>query len=158
MTGSSFRSPVSAEIADRLAAELQPLVLDLIDLSLQLKHAHWNLRGAVFVPLHEQLDGLHESVLGAADALAERQVMIGHAVDGLARSFTERSRLNPLPVRFLPSQEVIEDISNRLARVIELLRHGIEITGALDPITQDLLIGTTAGLEKHLWMLQAQQL
>jgi starvation-inducible DNA-binding protein len=66
--------------------------------------------------------------------------------------------LNPLPVRFLPSQEVIEDISNRLGRAIELLRHGIEVTGVLDPITQDLLIGITAELEKHLWMLQAQQL
>lgn len=158
MSGSDFKSPLTAEFASRVAAILQPIVFDLLDLSLQLKHVHWNLRGALFMPLHAQLDGIHATVSEAADGVAERQVMLGHPVDGQSASVASRSHLNALHVRFLPSQEVIEDMSNRLLRVIVLVRDGVHATGALDPVTQDLLIGVAAGLEKHLWMLQAQQL
>jgi starvation-inducible DNA-binding protein len=158
VSGSDFKSPLTADLASRVAAILQPIVFDLLDLSLQLKHVHWNLRGALFMPLHAQLDTIHATVSEAADGVAERQVMLGHPVDGQSASVAARSHLNALHVRFLPSQEVIEDMSNRLLRVIVLVRDGVHATGDLDPVTQDLLIGVAAGLEKHLWMLQAQQL
>lgn len=158
MSGSDFKSPLTEDIASRLAAILQPIVFDLLDLSLQLKHVHWNLRGALFTPLHAQLDAIHAAVGEAADGVAERQIMIGHPVDGQSASVAAHSHLNALHVRFLPSQEGIEDMSNRLLRVIVVVRDGIHATGELDPVTQDLLIGIAAGLEKHLWMLQAQQL
>lgn len=158
MTASFFRSPLSDDVTSKLASILQPIVTDLLVLGLQTKHAHWNVRGALFVPLHEQLDKIHETISDAADSVAERQVMIGHPVEGQAVSISKNSTLNPLRSNFLSCQEVVDDISNRLLSITESLRRGIAETGELDPVTQDLLIGITAELEKHLWMLQAQQL
>jgi starvation-inducible DNA-binding protein len=41
---------------EAIGAELQGVLIDLIDLSLLGKQAHWNLYGAHFRPLHLQLD------------------------------------------------------------------------------------------------------
>jgi starvation-inducible DNA-binding protein len=140
------------------AAILQPLLVDITDLSLLLKHAHWNVRGALFQPLHEQLDDIVETARDASDEIAERIVTLGYPADGLVQSIASATRLNPLHKRFLPTQEVIEEICNRIHRVVEWLREAIEKTGDLDPVTQDMLIGICGPLEKHLWMLQSQQL
>lgn len=137
---------------------LQPLVVDLIDLGLHVKHAHWNVRGALFLPVHEQLDKIYETVLEAVDELAERQITLGYPVDGQSKTVAANSRLSPIRTHFLPSQEVVEEISNRLERVISFLREALDAVGDLDPITQDMLIRNTGALEKHLWMLQSQQL
>ena len=40
---------------------------------------------------------------------------------------------------------------------IDALRSSIEKLGDLDPITEDLCIAISGSLEKHLWMLQAQE-
>jgi starvation-inducible DNA-binding protein len=40
--------------------------------------------------------------------------------------------------------------------VIERVRERIEVTGPADAVTQDLLIGLTAELEKQSWMFQAE--
>lgn len=158
MTASFFRSALSDEVTSKLAGILQPVVTDLISMGLLTKHAHWNVRGALFVPLHEQLDKLHDTISDAADEVAERHVILGHPVEGQAAAISKNATLNPLRSNFLSCQEVVEDVSNRLLALIELLRRSIEETGELDPVTQDLLIGITSELEKHLWMLQAQQL
>jgi starvation-inducible DNA-binding protein len=158
MSGSQFRSPVDAGRAQKTVGLLQPLLTDLSDLALQLKHAHWNVRGALFLPIHEQLDRIVETVREAADEVAERIVTLGHPANGLAQAIAAESRLNPLRMQFLPSQEVIEALSARLDSVIQFLRVAIAATGELDPVSQDLLIGVAASLEKHLWMLQSQHL
>lgn len=158
MSGSQFRSMFDNDKANATATLLQPLLTDITDLSLLLKHAHWNVRGALFQPLHEQLDVIVETARDASDEIAERMVTLGVPADGLVQSIASSTRLNPLHKRFLPTQEVIEEISNRIYRVIEFLREAIEKTGDLDAVTQDMLIGICGPLEKHLWMLQSQQL
>lgn len=158
MSGSQFRSPVEADKASKVVKLLQPLLTDLSDLAMLLKHAHWNVRGALFLPLHEQLDKIVDTVREAADEIAERIVTLGEPADGLTQSVAANSRLNPLRVEFLPTAEVVETISGRLDTVNKFLRGAVDESGELDPITQDMLIGITAEMEKHLWMLQSQHL
>ena len=137
---------------------IQPILTDLSDLGLLLKHAHWNVRGALFLSIHEQLDSIANTVRDSADEIAERIVTLGHPADGLVQSVAAGTRLNPLRAQFLPTQEVIEAISSRIHTVTSFLRQAIDDTGDVDPVTQDMLIGITGQLEKHLWMLQSQQL
>jgi starvation-inducible DNA-binding protein len=158
MAGSQFRPPLDGDRTFKIVEQLQPLLNDFNDLAMLLKHAHWNVRGALFLPLHEQLDTITDTVRDASDEIAERMVMLGHPADGLVQSVAAATRLNPLRVQFLATQEVIEAISSRLHTVINFLRQAIGETGDVDPITQDMLIGITAQLEKHLWLLQSQQL
>ncbi len=158
MAGSQFRSPIDGDQTMKIAEKLQPLLNDLSDLAMLLKHAHWNVRGALFLPLHEQLDAIADTVRDAVDEIAERIVTIGHPADGLVQSIAAGTRLNPMRAQFLATQEVIEGISSRLHTVTTFLRQAIDETGDVDPVTQDMLMGITGQLEKHLWMLQSQQL
>lgn len=158
MSASKFLSPLAEDKADQVAEQLQPILFDSIDLALILKQAHWNVRGALFVPLHEQLDKIEATVQESVDDLAERLVTIGHPANGLSKNVASASRLNPIRTQFLPTQEVIHEISGRLHTLIGFFRGAIEAVGEIDPVTEDLLIGITSELEKHLWMLQSQQL
>src|SRR5262245_47677998 len=76
---------------------LQQALVDLIDLSLLAKQAHWNVYGRFFTPLHRQLDETVHTAREASDLLAERAMAIGVAPDGRAETVHRKTRLPSLP-------------------------------------------------------------
>src|SRR5262245_39282905 len=50
---------------------------DALDLALQAKQAHWNVKGPTFIALHELFDTVVDEVFEYADDLAERAVQLG---------------------------------------------------------------------------------
>ena len=56
----------AAEVADAL----QDRLLALIDLTLTLKHIHWNVVGPTFISVHEMLDPQYAGVSGMVDDVA----------------------------------------------------------------------------------------
>lgn len=49
-----------------VAVELQSMLVDLLDLSLIGKHAHWNVEGRMFRSVHQELDCPRTPVLTAS--------------------------------------------------------------------------------------------
>ncbi len=47
-------------------------------------------------------------------------------------------------------------MAERLLKVTASARSGLLRLGELDPVSQNIVIGILAVLEKHLWMIQAQ--
>ena len=152
------RSILSAESTNKVASELQQRLVDLIDLALQLKQAHWAVVGRGFQPVHEQLDSILDDVRDASDEVAERVATLGVAPDGRAATVASSSKLPAREGGFMDYQSTVTSVAELLHATISGLRESIEPLGDLDPITEDLLIGISAGLEKHFWMLQAQEL
>ena len=68
------RAPVRA--TPELAASLQAVLVDLIELTLQAKHAHWNVVGADFKAVHELLDLVVDTARRGADDIAERMLAL----------------------------------------------------------------------------------
>ena len=64
-----------------------------IDLQLQMKQAHWNVKGPSFIGLHELFDKIDEAVEGYVDMIAERIVQLGGIAEGTVRVAASRSRL-----------------------------------------------------------------
>jgi starvation-inducible DNA-binding protein len=58
---------------------------DVLDLSLQAKQAHWNVKGPSFIALHELFDEVVKELGEYADDLAERAVELGGTALGTAR-------------------------------------------------------------------------
>ena len=56
----------------KLSDNLQRVLVDLIELHLQGKQAHWNVVGTNFRDLHLQLDDLVDFAREASDTVAER--------------------------------------------------------------------------------------
>ena len=79
------------------------------------------------------------------------------APDGLAKTVADSAKLKSMNVAFASASDTIKTVAQLLDTTVQGLRSSIEVMGDLDPITEDLLIGISAGLEKHLWMVQAQE-
>jgi len=135
---------------------LTPILADLIDLSLQGKQAHWNVRGRDFQTVHEQLDLIVTAVRLSYDEVAECIVTLGGSADGGAAQIAKGSRLPPFPTGLVSDSAAVEEILARLDKVVDGLRQGIGELDGVEPVTQDLLIATAAGIEKQAWMLRAK--
>lgn len=117
----------------------------------------WNVTGRHFRSLHAQLDELTDQVRAAADNVAERAVAIGYSPDGRAVMVAKESPLADVPEGRIADITAIELMVAVLATVTSRMRLRVERLGELDAVTQDVLIGVLAGLEKQQWMLSAQQ-
>lgn len=154
---SAKRSVLSPEAKEKVAPLLQGALVDLIDLALQCKQAHWNLSGPNFRAVHLQLDEIIDQVRMASDDVAERLVTIGFVADGRAATVAQSSGLAAFPEGEVSVPETIALISDRLAACAKNMVERIDALGEVDPVSQDLLIGITAPIEKQLWMLQSQE-
>jgi starvation-inducible DNA-binding protein len=151
-TTSALRSNVR-----ELAPTLQGVLADLIDLSLLGKHAHWNVEGLTFQPLHRHLDELVDDWRRLADDVAERAAAIGFSPDGRVEALIRADNPDALPAGKLLARLVIERLSDRVAVAIDRARTAMGEAAVRDAVTEDLLIGVVATLEKHHWMLRAHR-
>ena len=153
----TISSPLSDEARKVTGDALQGAVVDLIDLSLQAKQAHWNLVGPHFRSLHLQLDEVVDIARQHTDTLAERAIAIGANPDGRAETVAKSTPGDQVPDGYLKDRDVVAAFVALLGRIAERLRVRIVETAEPDPVTQDLLIAAAQDIEQQHWMFQAQQ-
>jgi len=141
---------------EQVGARLQDALVDLIALGLNAKQAHWHVHGTQFLPVHEQLDLLADDTRQWADLVAERSVALGVPVDGRAETVAADSGVGAFPLGFVEDAKAVALLRDQTEAAIARLRAGMRVLGELDPVSEDLVIEVARGLEKHLWMLQAQ--
>ena len=66
---------------------------DAIDLHLQAKQAHWNIKGPNFVGLHELFDRVAAQAVEYSDLIAERAVALGGVARGTLQAVSAQSQL-----------------------------------------------------------------
>ncbi|GAB3281982.1 Dps family protein [Parasphingorhabdus pacifica] len=151
-----INSPLTNSDRDVTAKTLQGTLLDLVDLHLMAKQAHWNVVGKQFRDVHLQLDELVTAARNFADDVAERIATIGASPDGRSSTVAEGSGIPDMGKGWKNDREVIEAIVSALGELIRRLRSRIDETDKTDLVTQDLLITISSELEKSHWMWQAQ--
>ncbi|MCE6996828.1 DNA starvation/stationary phase protection protein [Saccharothrix sp. S26] len=157
----SQKSPITSPLSDAdkasVGAVLQATLVDLVDLSLVAKQAHWNVVGKNFRSVHLQLDELVTTARTYTDEVAERAAALGISPDGKAKTVAAGSGVPDFPSGWLKEDEVVTAVVTALAELIGRLRARIDETDKSDLVTQDLLIEITKNLEQAHWMWQAQQ-
>ena len=149
------RPLLDAAAASAICNALQGSLTDLIDLSLLLKQAHWNIVGPSFRSIHLQLDEIVAGVREGSDEIAERMAQIGVAPDGRSGVVANTTRLSPYPEGFVSDAETVTQTVDAMATAIEGLRATRATVAEHDPVTEDLVISVIRPLEKHLWMMQS---
>jgi len=142
--------------AKNAAAELRPLLLDLVALSLHTKQAHWNVTGPYFSPLHALFDAMTDEARLWYDDVAERIRALGEAADGRVSSVARGSGAEEMPGGEIPGEKAVALLLDRVEGIAARARARIGRLGDLDPVSQDMVIGIVNGLEKQAWMLRAQ--
>jgi starvation-inducible DNA-binding protein len=140
-----------------VGADLENTLIELTDLHLRAKQAHWNVVGRHFRQVHLHLDELTEEMRAAADLVAERAISIGYPVDARPGTVAKSSPLPEFPAGQVIDDEVVTLITEALADVCGTVRKRVEHTEELDPASQDLLISVLQTLEKQHWMFAAQK-
>jgi starvation-inducible DNA-binding protein len=140
--------------------ELIPLInqrlADALDLQLQLKQAHWNVKGPNFIGLHELFDDIDESVEGYVDLIAERIVQLGGIAEGTARVVAGRSRLDEYPLAIADGTAHVEAVARGLSTFGKEARATIdEATTLGDADTADIFTEVSRGIDKWLWFVEA---
>ncbi len=150
------KSTLSDEARKIVGDALQGTLVDMLDLSLVAKQVHWNIVGPRFRSVHLQLDDVVGTARTYADTVAERASAVGVSADGRAETVAKTSGLATVKDGWVNDKDAVDVLIAGLGAVIVRLRERIKATDVPDPVTQDILIGLCAELEKHHWMFQAE--
>lgn len=139
-----------------LNALLNQRLADSIDLQMQLKQAHWNVKGPSFIGLHELFDSIARSVDTYTDQIAERIAQLGGVAQGTVRVSASRSRLPEYPLDIAQGSSHVEAVARALSLFARETRRTIEESqGMDDPLTADLFTDISRGIEKSVWFVEA---
>lgn len=147
-----LREPVRREVGH----ELEAVLLELIDLSLLGKQLHWSLSGPLVPVLHRHLDELVQCWHELADKAAERAIAIGYWPDGQADAVAAHDEHAAVARGPVEDQAVVSLLVQFLAAVTERTRGRLSRLGALDVVSQQVLIEVVRELEQQLWIMRAQ--
>jgi starvation-inducible DNA-binding protein len=152
------KNPLPQESREQLVLLLNSRLASAIDLQLQAKHAHWNVKGPNFIGLHELFDKVAATASSIVDELAERAVQLGGSARGTLQGVVRDTKLRPYPPTIANGSDHVEALSHALAAFGSQVREGIEIADECgDPASADLLTGMAEEIEKQLWFVEAHQ-
>lgn len=145
------------ETAAGVAQLLGPLVVELTALSITGKQAHWHVRGANFVPVHELLDSIVSNARDWTDLAAERIVALGAPLDVTVATVARDTATGAFPAGFVSTEDAIAEFLKHMDIVIAKGRDIIRPLGELDETSQDIAIEIQRGLEKDRWFLDSSR-
>ncbi len=127
-----------------------------IDLQMQMKQAHWNVKGPSFIALHELFDKAHEEVEGYVDIIAERIVQFGGIAHGTVRNSAASTELAEYPVAISEGPAHVEAVARALSTFGSEVRNMIcEANELEDAGTADIFTEISRGIDKMLWFVEA---
>jgi starvation-inducible DNA-binding protein len=129
---------------------------DAIDLHLQAKQAHWNIKGPNFVGLHALFDQVAARANEYSDLIAERAVALGGVARGTLQAVSAQSQLREYPLEVGDWRAHVQSMQDALATFGRGVRKAIDDATALnDADTADLFTEISRGVDKSLWMVEA---
>ena len=144
------------QASTKLSGNLQRVLVDLIELHLQGKQAHWNVVGTNFRDLHLQLDELVDFAREASDTIAERMRALDAVPDGRSDTVAGSTTLPQFPAYEHSTDEVVDLITGRIYATVDTLRAVHDAVDADDPSTADILHQLIDGLEKLAWLIKSE--
>lgn len=151
-----FASGLEDNTAKQMVGLLNENLARMIDLSLAVKQAHWNLRGPGFIAVHELLDEVYARLQELGDEMAERAVILGGIAEGTTQVVAKQTTLDPYPVEEKDIDAHLTALTERFKAVGAHLREAIDTAGeAGDEDTTDLFTGASRSVDKDAWFIGA---
>jgi starvation-inducible DNA-binding protein len=147
---------ISLQRRTELNTLMNQRLADAVDLQMQMKQAHWNVKGPSFIGLHELFDKVDEAVESYVDMIAERIVQLGGVAEGTVRVSAARSRLAEYPLAIAEGMAHVEAVARALSTFGQAARSTINEADELDDAdTADLFTEISRGIDKWLWFVEA---
>lgn len=140
----------------QLGENLQAVLVDLIELAMQGKQAHWNVVGRNFRDTHLQLDEIIEAAREFSDTVAERMRALHAVPDGRSDVVAATTTLPEYPQGEIDTSETIDLITVRIEAVVHTMRDVHDDVDEADPTSADILHAIIEKLEQFAWMVSAE--
>ncbi len=134
---------------------LQERLAALLDLSLTLKHIHWNVVGPNFVSVHEMLDDMVAKVRPMSDDVAERLRTLGGIPRGTPKAVVDTRTWEDYPLDQDDAISHLRALDAVYDGVIEDHRKVVAAAADVDPVTEDMFIAQVAELELMQWFVRS---
>lgn len=146
---------MSQEAGNKTAKLLQERLSSLIDLSLTLKHIHWNVVGTNFIGVHQMLDPQYEAVSQMVDEMAERIAALGDEPIGTPGFVAKNRGWEDYNINRASTMEHLAALNKVYEGVLSSHRETMDKLEELDMVSQDLVIGQLNQLENFHWFVRA---
>ncbi len=146
--------PVEADKRKPVTDDLQATVVELLELFHDSKQSHWNLRGPLYLPLHEKLQENADEYRKYADLLAERVLQVGNPIDGRTAVVAATANLGEFPGGYLSDKQVLIIMTERITTVAKRVRQRIDHLSKIDEVTSNQLQELSYELDKHVWQFR----
>jgi starvation-inducible DNA-binding protein len=144
------------QASQQLGDNLQQMLVDLTDLHLQGKQAHWNVVGKNFRDLHLALDEVVDAARGFSDDIAERMRAVYVTPDARAATVAARTSLSEFPADEIDTADAVDAITAALYAVAGTARRIHDEVDAEDPTSADMLHAILERIEQLAWMIDAE--
>jgi starvation-inducible DNA-binding protein len=135
---------------------LNQLLADALDLQMQTRQAHWNVKGPSFIALHELFGKMSDELDAIADDIAERVSALGGVAQGTVQVVTNESRLPKYSTELVTGRGHLEALSGSMACFARSAREASSSADDLcDGSTADLFTEVSRESDKLLWLLEA---
>jgi starvation-inducible DNA-binding protein len=150
------QNDISQKRRSELNALMNQRLASAVDLQMQMKQAHWNVKGPSFIGLHELFDKVARSVESYVDMIAERIVQLGGIAQGTVRVSAALSLLEEYPLAIADGMAHVGAVAKALSTFGHEARGTInEATQLDDADTADLFTEISRGLDQWLGFIEA---
>lgn len=139
-----------------LIEALQEVLVDLLELQVQAKQAHWNVVGTGFRSVHLALDEVVDASRTFADEVAERMRALHATPDGRSDTVAAMTTLPVFPAGEVEARMTIDLVVQRLEATVATMRRVHDVVDEADPTSADLLHAQIQSFEQSAWMFSSE--
>jgi starvation-inducible DNA-binding protein len=152
--------PTRNDLAEPTRAAMVQLLnqrlAEAIDLQLQAKQAHWNVRGPSFISLHKLFDEVVGHAIEFVDVIAERIAAFGGIAEGTVAVVAPKTKLPAYPLTIHDGKAHVAALAIALGAFGKLVRADIDTAAAAgDAGTADLFTQISREVDQYLWFVEA---
>ena len=140
----------------KLTDNLQKVLVDLLELQMQGKQAHWNVVGKNFRDTHKVLDEIIEDARAFSDTVAERLRALHAVPDGRSDTVAATTTLQEYPNGEIDTSDTVNLVTERLEATVATMREVHDEVDEEDPTSADILHAVIERLEQFAWMVSAE--
>ncbi len=144
---------LSAEDRRAIAQRVGTILEKSYQLFLASQLVHWNVKGQLFLPIHQLTEQHYQALFETLDILAERMRALGTEVpsDGATKTFRVEAHLDGSSMEAMVQQLItMHEEAAKGAREVAGFAEERD-----DPVTNDMMMDALKFHEKAIWMLRA---